>query len=83
MVPDWDKDMFSRLGIEISDYFNLMKRVAIAYNNAEDASLKHELKQKFIAMYDNATDQGIAYGSCWGISTITDIVCAVCLWLIS
>ena len=66
MVPDWDKDMFSRLGIEISDYFNLMKRVAIAYNNAEDASLKHELKQKFIAMYDNATDQGIAYGSCWG-----------------
>lgn len=63
MVPDWDKDMFSRLGIEISDYFNLMKRVAIAYNNAEDASLKHELKQKFIAMYDNATDQGIAYGS--------------------
>ena len=66
MVPDWDKDMFSRLGIEISDYFNLMKRVAIAYNNAEDAALKHELKQKFIAMYDNATDQGIAYGSCWG-----------------
>ena len=65
MVPDWDKDMFSRLGIEISDYFNLMKRVAIAYNNAEDAALKHELKQKFIAMYDNATDQGIAYGSCW------------------
>ena len=43
-----------------------MKRVAIAYNNAEDAALKHELKQKFIAMYDNATDQGIAYGSCWG-----------------
>ena len=66
MVPDWDKDMFSRLGIEISDYFNLMKRVAIAYNNAEDAALKHELEQKFIAMYDNATDQGIAYGSCWG-----------------
>ena len=58
--------MFSRLGIEISDYFNLMKRVAIAYNNAEDAALKHELEQKFIAMYDNATDQGIAYGSCWG-----------------
>ena len=43
-----------------------MKRVAIAYNNAEDAALNHELKQKFIAMYDNATDQGIAYGSCWG-----------------
>ena len=76
--------MFSRLGIEISDYFNLMKRVAIVYNNVEDAALKHELKQKFIAMYDNATDQGIAYGELLGkVSTITDIVCAVCFWLIS
>ena len=66
MMPDWDKDMFSKQGVEISDYFNLMKRIAIAYNNTPDAALKQELKQKFLAMYDNATDQGIAYGSCWG-----------------
>lgn len=66
LLPDWDKDMFTKLGVEISDYFNLMKRISIAYLNAEDAGLKQELKQKFLAMYDNATDQGIAYGSCWG-----------------
>ena len=28
--------------------------------------MKHELKQKFIALYDNASDQGIAYGGVWG-----------------
>lgn len=66
MQPNWDKDMFDRQGVEISDYFNLMKRIATAYNNTQDAALRQELKQKFLAMYDNATDQGIAYGSCWG-----------------
>lgn len=66
MIPDWDKDMFTKRGVEISDYFNLMKRIAIAYKNTQDATLKEELKQKFLAMYDNATDQGIVYGSCWG-----------------
>lgn len=66
MIPDWDKDMFTKQGVEISDYFNLMKRIAIAYKNTQDTALKEELKQKFLAMYDNATDQGIAYGSCWG-----------------
>ena len=66
MIPDWDKDMFTKEGVEISDYFNLMKRIATAYKNTQDATLKEELKQKFLAMYDNATDQGIAYGSCWG-----------------
>lgn len=66
MIPDWDKDMFTKQGVEISDYFNLMKRIAIAYKNTQDATLKEELKQKFLAMYDNATDQGIVYGSCWG-----------------
>ena len=24
------------------------------------------MKQKFLAMYDHITDQGVAYGSCWG-----------------
>ena len=66
MLPDWDNGMFSKLGVEINDYLNLMKRIAIAYHNTEDAALKQELKQKFLAMYDNATDQGIVYGSCWG-----------------
>lgn len=66
MIPDWDKDMFTKQGVEMSDYFNLMKRISIAYNNASDATQKDELKQKFLAMYDNITDQGVVYGSCWG-----------------
>lgn len=66
LLPDWDKDMFTKLGVEISDYFNLMKRISVAYHNAGNATLKDELKQKFLAMYANATDQGIVYGSCWG-----------------
>ena len=66
MIPDWDKDMFTKQGVEMSDYFNLMKRISIAYNNASDVTLKEELKRKFLAMYDNITDQGVIYGSCWG-----------------
>lgn len=66
MSGDWDKDMFTKQGIEISDYFNLMKRIATAYHNAQDSSTQNELKEKFLAMYDNITDQGVNYGSCWG-----------------
>lgn len=66
MMPNWDKDMFTKEGVELSDYFDLMKRISIAYNNTRDAAWRRELKRKFLAMYDNATDQGIAYGSCWG-----------------
>lgn len=66
MIPDWNKDMFTRLGMEMNEYFNLMKRIAIAYNNASDTGVRDELKQKFLAMYDHITDQGVAYGSCWG-----------------
>ena len=66
MIPHWDKDMFTKLGMEMSEYFNLMKRIAIAYNNVSNAAVKDELKQKFLAMYDHITDQGVAYGSCWG-----------------
>lgn len=66
MIPNWDKDMFTKEGVEISDYFDLMKHVSIAYSNTRETAWRQELKQKFLAMYDNATDQGIAYGSCWG-----------------
>lgn len=66
MLPDWNQGMFTELGVEMSDYFNLMKRISIAYLDAHDIAVKSELKQKFLAMYDNITDQGVAYGSCWG-----------------
>lgn len=66
MIPDWDKDMFTKQGVEMSDYFNLMKRISIAWQNAQDPAWKDELRRKFLAMYDNITDQGVAYGSCWG-----------------
>ena len=66
MIPNWDKDMFTKLGMEMDKYFKLMKRIAIAYNNAADVAEQDELKQKFLAMYDHITDQGVAYGSCWG-----------------
>lgn len=66
LLPGWDKDMFTKQGIEMSDYFNLMKRIAVAYHNASDDAWRRELKQMFLAMYDNATDQGVVYGSCWG-----------------
>ena len=66
MIPDWNKDMFTRLGMEMNEYFNLMKRIAIAYNNTSDTGVRDELKRKFLAMYDHITDQGVAYGSCWG-----------------
>lgn len=66
MITDWDSGMFTKQGVEISDYFNLMKRIATAYHNARDTPARDELKQKFLAMYDNITDQGVTYGSCWG-----------------
>lgn len=31
--------------------------MAVAYNNAEDAVVKAEMKDKFLAMYDHITDQ--------------------------
>ena len=66
MYPNWDKGMFTKLGMEMSEYFNLMRRIAYAYNDASDAVTKDELKQKVLARYDHITDQGVAYGSCWG-----------------
>ena len=66
MIDGWNKDMFTKLGMEMNNYFNLMKRVAIAYNNAVKDEDKKELEYIFNAMYDHITDQGVAYGSCWG-----------------
>ena len=67
MIPDWDKDMLTKMGIEMRAYFDLMKRIAVAYNNSEAGSpVREEMKRKFLAMYDHITDQGVAYGSCWG-----------------
>lgn len=66
MMPNWNKDMFSELGVEMRAYFDLMKRVAVAYNNASQEEVKAEMRTKFLAMYDHITDQGVAYGSCWG-----------------
>ncbi len=76
--------MLTKLGIEMRAYFDLMRRIAVAYNNsAAKSEIREEMKQKFLAMYDHITDQGVAYGSCWGIFTITDIVFAGYTWLIS
>ena len=67
MIPDWDKDMLTKMGIEMRAYFDLMKRIAVAYNNSEAGSpIREEMRRKFLAMYDHITDQGVAYGSCWG-----------------
>lgn len=67
ILPNWDKDMLTKQGVEMRAYFNLMKQIAVAYNNSTPGTDVHkEMKQKFLAMYDHITDQGVAYGSCWG-----------------
>lgn len=66
MLPDWHKDLFQHRKIEMNDYFKLMQRVAIAYQNAVEPAWKDELRDKFLALYENITDQGVAYGSAWG-----------------
>ena len=65
LTPNW-KGMINRAGVEVKDYFDLMYRIAVAYRNTPDAGMKDELKQMFLSMYDHITDQGVAYGSCWG-----------------
>lgn len=66
LLPNWSKDLMNEQGMEVKAYFDLMLRLAIAYNKAELPSVKAELKQLFLAMYAHITDQGVAYGSCWG-----------------
>lgn len=66
MIPSWDKGILTRTGFEMNDYFQLMQRIAIGYNNATDMESMKELKEMFLLMYDHITDQGVTYGSCWG-----------------
>ena len=49
MIPDWDKDMLTKMGIEMRAYFDLMKRIAVAYNNSEAGSpVREEMRRKFL-----------------------------------
>ena len=67
IIPNWDKDMLTKMGVEMRAYFDLMKRIAVAYNNSTaKPEVQNEMKKKFLAMYDHITDQGVTYGSCWG-----------------
>ena len=67
IIPDWNKDMLTKMGVEMRAYFDLMRKIAVAYNNSTAKPvIREEMKKKFLAMYDHITDQGVAYGSCWG-----------------
>ena len=67
IIPNWDKDMLTKMGVEMRAYFDLMKKIAVAYNNSTaKPEVQYEMKKKFLAMYDHITDQGVTYGSCWG-----------------
>lgn len=66
IVPDYNPNLFNDNHMELKEYFNLMNKIAVAYNDAVEDKDKQELKEKFLAMYDHVTDQGIAYGSCLG-----------------
>ena len=66
LFPELSREDFNRLGVEMREYFDWMKRVATAYNNAPNSQIREEMKEKFLAMYNHAVDQGVAYGSCWG-----------------
>lgn len=66
IMPGWQKDLFQQAGMEVKAYFDLMYKIAVAYQHASGKEDKQELRNMFLAMYDHITDQGIAYGSCWG-----------------
>ena len=66
ILPDWKGNIMAANNMEVSNFFSLMNRIAVAYNNAINPQDKDALKQMFITMYDHITDQGIAYGSCLG-----------------
>ena len=51
---------------QMKGYFNFMYNVASAYNDAVTESHKSQLEHIFMALYDNITDQGVIYGSCFG-----------------
>lgn len=66
IIPGWDKDMYTKMGVEMQAYFDLMYQISTAYLNADDDNAKGELKKMFLDMYNHITDQGVIYGSCWG-----------------
>lgn len=66
ILPDWKGNIMAANNMEVSNFFSLMNRIAVAYNNAINPQDKDVFKQMFITMYDHITDQGIAYGSCLG-----------------
>ena len=66
ILPNWKGNLMAANNMDVSSFFNLMNRIAVAYNNTTNPQDKAVLKQMFIAMYDHITDQGVAYGSCLG-----------------
>lgn len=69
IMPNWNSNLMNLHGMEIRSFFDLMYRVAVAYNNAQSTSQKEELKSMFLNMYHHCQDQGFAYGS--GLGNIT------------
>lgn len=68
LIPDW-KNIFERNDMELRNYFTLMKRTALAWNNSQSEAEKTVLKDMFVNLFRHAQDQGVAYGSCLGIIT--------------
>lgn len=66
IIPNWKGNLMAANNMDVSSFFNLMNRIAVAYNNTANSQDKATLKQMFMAMYDHITDQGVAYGSCLG-----------------
>lgn len=83
MIPNWDKDMFTKLGMEMDKYFKLMKRIAIAYNNAADVAAQDELKQSSLPCTTILPTKVWLTAVVGETSIITVTVCADSMWPIS
>lgn len=66
IIPNWKGGLIAANKMDVNSFFNLMNRIAVAYNNTTNPQDKATLKQMFVSMYNHVTDQGIAYGSCLG-----------------
>ncbi|WP_455586183.1 chondroitinase family polysaccharide lyase [Bacteroides sp.] len=66
IVPNWKSSLTDTGNMTAGTFFNLMNRIAVAYNNTTVPEDKAELREMFLAMYAHITDQGFAYGSCLG-----------------
>lgn len=64
-IDGW-KNLMESNNMEVKAYFDLMNKIAIAYNNAPLDDQRQQLRTMFLSMYDHIYDQGVAYGSCWG-----------------